>query len=499
MTQGTGQANLGNSTTLPMYKKHFGMLNSSEEGISASEKSHRSLISGLVVALYELGLAGGGLSTYFFGDKLGRKNTTYLAAAVIIIGTVLESSAFQLGHLIVGRIVAGLGVGAITATVPAWMSETVSPKHRGSLVLSGAGFAISGVAMMSWTCLGMYIHQFDYEIAWRFPLALQGIFAVVNIVAITFIDDSPRSLVRRGRRERAYNVLSKNRSGEDVDAIDTEFAEIIQAYENEIMAKDKSPWSFNQHKQFRRTVSAIILSGLCQLAGINLITFYGAIIFEDDIGLSVVRSRVALAGLQTWQAICGGLSAFFVTKFGRRNLVLGASATMCICFCCCAGLDSVDSTNTKYGILAFDAVQLAAFPIGLLITPFLIGSEISGLLCRSAVMACVSGINWLMNFVLAFVTSLAFDKIGYRYYIVYAATNATLFVFTFLFIPETGGLTLEEVDQAYVDSQSPFDIVKCMKAVKDAGHVAPEPLWRSESKDEMKPTAEMIEDVDEGR
>lgn len=497
LAQGFGQANLGNSTTLPAFIKHFPMLDSAAEGITDSQKSQRSLLSGFVVAVYELGLSGGGLSTYFVGDWLGRRNTAYAAAVIVIIGTLLQSASYSLGQLIVGRIVAGWGIGAFTATVPAWMTETAIASHRGPIVLSGNGFAITGVASMSWICLGMYRNQFDTEFAWRFPLALQGILAIVVIGAISFLSDSPRSLVRRNKRDKAYNVLKRNRHGESEEEVQKEFEEIILAYENELKTKDKSPWSFNEHKQFRRTVTAIILSGLCQWAGINLITFYGAIIFEDDIGLSVIRSRVALAGLQTWQAIGGISSVFFVIKFGRRNLVLICSAVMCICFCCCAGLDSDDSVDTKYGILAFDAIQLAAFPIGLLVNPFLIGSEIAGLLCRSAVMAGVASINWLMNFVLALVTKLAFQEIGYKYYTVFVATNATLFLFAFFFVPETGKLTLEEVDQGYVNSKHPFDIVKCMKAIEAAEHVPPEPLQRSESKKGTE-SVEMIEDVEKG-
>lgn len=496
LAQGMGQANFGNSTNLEVFIKHFKSLDGAAPGISDGEKAHRKLMVGLVTAVYELGLGGGGLSTYFFGDKLGRRGATLLAAAVVIIGVAIESSSFSLAQLIVGRVVAGLGIGAFTATVPSWITETALPQHRGPLVMLGGGFGITGVASMSWMTLGMFLHKKNHELTWRLPLGIQGIVAVLVICGIFFLDESPRALIRLNKREEAYNVLVKNREGFDKTAIDEEFFEIIQAYENEMTSHDKSPWSNNEHKQLRRTVTAIILSGMCQMSGINLITFYGSIIFEDEIGLSTTKSRVSLAGLQTWQAICAFSASFFVSWLGRRNILLIASACMCISFCCCAGLKSVGTTDTAYGILAFDAVQLAAFPIGLFMNPFLIGSEISGLLCRSAVMACVSAINWVMNFVLALVTPLGFSNIGYQYYIVYVATNAALFIFSFLFVPDTSGLALEEIDQAYVNSRSWFDIVKCCKAIRSAGHVPPEPLHHNSSKEFEKGYVEMVEDVD---
>nr|UJH94525.1 MFS.9 [Starmerella bombicola] len=482
LAQGMGQANFGNSTDLEPFLRHFPSLWSSEPGISKSEKSHRSLIVGLVTAVYELGLAFGGLSTYFVGDRLGRRNTTLLASAFVIIGVVVESSSYQIAQLYVGRVVAGLGIGAFTATVPAWLTETVSAKRRGAFVFLGGGFGITGVATASWICLGMVINQKTHEVAWRLPLAVQGIVAAIVTFATFFLDESPRTLLRHNKPEEALRIMRKYRNESELRFVEEEYREMVQAYKNETLTMDRNPWRFNQHKQFRRTVSAIVLSGLCQMSGINLITFYGSRIFQQ-IGLSTVRSRVALAGLQTWQALCAFAAIWFVTKFGRRKLVLGGSATMCICFCCCAGLDSSSNQSTRYGILAFDAIQLAAFPIGLFLNPFLIGSEISGLLCRSAVLACVSFTNWAMNFVLALVTPLGFDNLGYKYYTVYVCTNAALFVFAYLFIPDTSGLTVEEVDQAYVNSKNPFDIVKCAEAVRQAGHVPPEILQAS--KDEQ--------------
>lgn len=493
LAQGMGQANFGNSTDLEPFLRHYPSLWSAEPGISKSVKSHRSLMVGLVTAVYELGLAFGGLSTYFVGDRLGRKKTTIFASAVVIIGVVVESSSYHMAQLYVGRVVAGLGIGAFTATVPAWLTETVSAKKRGAFVFLGGGFGITGVATASWICLGMVINQKTHEVAWRLPLAVQGMVAAVVTFATFFLDESPRTLLRHNKPEDALRIMRKYRNEAELQFVEEEYREMVQAYKNEILAKDKSPWKFNQHKQFRRTVSAIVLSGLCQLAGINLITFYGSRIFQA-IGLSTVRSRVALAGLQTWQALCAIAAIWFVSRFGRRKLLLGGSATMCICFCCCAGLDSSSNQNTKYGILAFDAIQLAAFPIGLFLNPFLIGSEISGLLCRSAVLACVSFTNWTMNFVIALVTPLGFDNLGYKYYIVYVCTNAALFVFAFLFIPDTSGLTVEEVDQAYVDSQTPFDIVKCVEAVRQAGHVPPEVL---QAKGDEKGSVHMIENIKE--
>lgn len=493
MAQGMGQANFSNNTDLKAFIKHFPSLDSYDKTISPELKAHRSLVQGLVNSVYEIGMAFGGLSVYYLGDHLGRKKTIYLAAAVVMVGIAIEASAYQVVQLYFGRIIAGLGIGAFTATVPAWVTETVSVKKRGSFVLLGGGLSIAGVALISWISVGLVVHQDNNEIAWRFPIACQGILALIVVIATPILDESPRSLLRHGKREEAYKVMRKYRNEEELKFVEEEYQAMIQAYENELITKDKNPWAFNEHKQFRRTVTSIVLSGMCQMAGINLITFYGAQIFQN-IGLSTVRSRVALAGLQTWQMVCAFAGIWFIARFGRRKLLLWASAVMSLCFACCAGLASSKSSSNQYAILAFDAVQLAAFPIGLFLNPFLIGSEIAGLLCRSAVLACSAWMHWILNFVLALVTPLGFTNIGYRYYIVYTCTNAGLFLFSYIFIPETSGLSVEEVDQVFVNSQSVFDIVKCAEAVRSCGFVPPEVLLTE--KDHEKGSVFMIEDVE---
>nr|UJH94639.1 MFS.14 [Starmerella bombicola] len=492
MAQGMGQANFSNNTDLEAFLKHFPSLDSYDKAISPELKAHRSLIRGLVNSVYEIGMAFGGLSLYYLGDRLGRKKTVYLAAAVVMVGIAIEPSAYQVVQLYVGRIVAGLGIGAFTATVPAWVTETVSVRKRGSFVLLGGGFSITGIALISWISVGLVVHQDKNEIAWRFPIACQGILALIVTLATPILDESPRTLLRRGQREEAYKVMRKYRNEEELRFLEEEYQAMIQAYENELTTKDRNPWAFNEHKQFRRTMTSIILSGMCQMAGINLITFYGAQIFQN-IGLSTVRSRVALAGLQTWQMVCAFAGVWFIARFGRRKLLLWGSAVMALCFACCAGLASSTSSSTQYAILAFDAIQLAAFPIGLFLNPFLIGSEIAGLLCRSAVLACSAWMHWILNFVLALVTPLGFNNIGYRYYIVYTCTNAGLFLFSYAFIPETSGLSVEEIDQVYVNSQSVLDIVECAEAVRSCGLLPPEVLLAE--KDNEKGSVVMIEDV----
>jgi MFS family permease len=75
---------------------------------TGSTKDHNSTIQGTVVAIYEAGCAFGALACFLIGDFLGRRRTTQLAAVVVLVGITLQATAFRLGQLIVGRIIAGI-------------------------------------------------------------------------------------------------------------------------------------------------------------------------------------------------------------------------------------------------------------------------------------------------------------------------------------------------------------------------------------------------------
>lgn len=87
---------------------------------TGAKKARNSQIQGTVVAVYTLGALFGALSCTFIGDKLGRRRTIMLGAVVTCIGSILQASAFSFAQLIVGRLITGLGFGAISATAPNW-------------------------------------------------------------------------------------------------------------------------------------------------------------------------------------------------------------------------------------------------------------------------------------------------------------------------------------------------------------------------------------------
>lgn len=142
------------------------------------------------MALYEAGAAVGAVSCYWIGDIFGRKKTTVAAAVVALIGIVLQTTAFQLAQLIVGRIITGLGVGMFTATLPSWIGESSEASHRGWLIMLEGSAALFGLMFVGWLELGFYFVPGGNQVSWRFPIAFQAVVPITVLFLGPFLAES---------------------------------------------------------------------------------------------------------------------------------------------------------------------------------------------------------------------------------------------------------------------------------------------------------------------
>jgi MFS family permease len=102
-------------------------------------------LQGTVVAIYEIGCLFGSIFTFFMGETLGRRRTIMLGCSILIVGATLQTTAYGIPQMIVGRIVTGLGNGINTSTVPVWHSETTQAHNRGRALAIELAINIFGV------------------------------------------------------------------------------------------------------------------------------------------------------------------------------------------------------------------------------------------------------------------------------------------------------------------------------------------------------------------
>ena len=134
---------------------------------------------------------------------------------------------------------------------------------------------------------------------------------------------------------------------------------------------------------------------------------------------------------------------------------------MSICQICLTGLGSrPDNEACLKASVFFLYVYYFVYTLGFLGIPFLYASEVAPVHLRAAVCGISTAVSWLFNYLVVEITPIAFTTISYRYFIVYAAINASAIPVVYFFYPETSGRSLEEIDEIFTASKNIFDPVK---------------------------------------
>lgn len=455
---------------LPSFENRFPSIDT--EMAYGSEKRSRSDLQGTVVALYALGALFGALSCLLIGDILGRRKTIMLGALIDIIGAALQASSFSLGQLIVGRLVTGIGFGALSATAPNWQSETSQAAHRGAAVMFESLFISGGLALVAWIETGLSYSS--SEASWRFPFAFGAFLAALVIIMIPQMPESPRWLVRKGRVDEAKSVISAlSDVPMDAPEVSEQIAEIRESLRISGKGSFRDLFRNGPQRLFNRTCIAVSSQMFQQFCGINALAFYQAIIFENYIEVSPAVARILSASVFSFQTLVSPIGILTIDNVGRRKLMIFGALGMGSCMAIVAGTTS-QASNKAAASAAGGFVFLFSFffSIGFLGITFLYASEIAPLNVRTEMTSLSTGATWLSNFLVAELTPVGFDNIGYRYFIIYACINLFLiFPSVYLFFPETKGRHLEQIDHIFIDSENILAPVRIAKKVPEMRHV----------------------------
>ena len=272
------------------------------------------------------------------GDLLGRRKTIFIAGIINAIGAIIQSTAFTLGQLIVGRVILGLGTGGIIATVSLWQSEVSKAENRGSHVSAFGIFTGSGLSLSLWVGFGMSFTE-PNSASWRFTLILSGLFSSLLSIFIFTLPESPRWLCKKGRWEEAREILGilydEDPYGPTVNKqIDDIRISLERAGKGSILRMFK----MGPQRQLHRVVLAATPQMFLQMSGINAIAQYTPVVFEQLLHFNGVDSGILAAASQLGLVLGAFCCSWTVDRFGRRKLMLFSATMMCICFACLSGL-----------------------------------------------------------------------------------------------------------------------------------------------------------------
>ncbi|ATY61073.1 MFS sugar [Cordyceps militaris] len=455
----------GGLLTLQSFVQMFPLLDTINT--TGSQQSHNSTIQGTVLALFTVGGIFGSLSCIYLGDRLGRKRVIQLSALVTMLGAALMASSFHLGQFIAARVVLGLGTGGYLATVPVWQAEIARASKRGAHVVMDGIFVGAGISLALWVDFGFFFVRAHGSVAWRFPLAFQILLLASMGGFVTLFPESPRWLVKKDRIDEARHVLAALHDDDpDSDAIALEIREIQHSLSICGALSWKAMGTMGEQRLLHRTVLAALGQVCQQMCGINLISMYATTIFEQYLGMSPVNARILAASMAMTQIFGGYLSTFTIDSLGRRFLMLSCAAGMGVAMAILAGTTSAPN-NTAALIVA--VICLFAFQfiytVGYSGLTYLYATEVAPLQLRAAISAVATAAVWTFNFLLAEVTPIGFNTIGYRYYIIFAVLNAAIVPTVYFFFPETSGRSLEEIDEIFVQSKSIWDPPKVARTL----------------------------------
>ncbi|KAG7805701.1 hypothetical protein KL921_005371 [Ogataea angusta] len=404
----------------------------------------------MVVGFTPLGAMGGALALMPLNDIFGRKGTIIISSIVFTVGAILEAAAMNFAVMLVGRIVLGLALGILSGTVPAYISENCARKWRGGLVSLYQVMVAFGV-MMGYVIAAMFN---SVKGNWRYVLGSSVVFSTILFFGMLTLPESTRWLMKRGRKLDAYQVWKHARGLDSVDERQEFYImEHVLLYEKE-MAQDR--WLildlFGTKRCLRAISVAVTCSLICQqMSGVNSIEYYQATLVQaagltpqNAVYTSLVGGGVMF--LSTIPAI------YLMDRLGRRTLTLtlipGIAIGLIITGC------SFLATNlgVKLGIYFWGIITYTIFwSPGLGPVPYLLAAEVYPTYLRSYGMSLASFCNWTGTFV----TTYPFQ------YMANSMTSTGVFAglycgllllgafYLALFMPETKGLTLEEINEIF--------------------------------------------------
>ncbi|CAL0300754.1 unnamed protein product [Lupinus luteus] len=379
---------------------------------------------------------------------LGRKQTMLIAGVFFIIGTVLNAVGNNLIVLIVGRVILGCGVGFANQAIPVFLSEIAPTRIRGALNIMFQLNITIGILIAN--LVNYFIAKIEGGYGWRISIALSGVPALMLTIGALVVDDTPNSLIERGKEEEGLAVLKKIRG---VDHVEAEYEDILKA--SKVAKQINNPFR-NLLKRHNRPplIIAVCMQVFQQLTGINAIMFYAPVLF-NTLGFKSDASLYSAVITGAVNVLSTLVSVYFVDKAGRRMLLLEACVQMFVSQMIIAivlGLKVQDySQNLSKGFAMLVVIMVCTFvasfawswgPLG-----WLIPSETFPLEARSAGQSVTVFVNMLFTFIIAqaFLSMMCHMKFGI--FLFFSAWVFVMGLFTMFLIPETKNIPIEDMNE----------------------------------------------------
>lgn len=406
-------------------------------------------------------------------DAIGRRWTMALASFIFLIGALVMAVSPSFAWLMIGRSVAGIGVGYALLIAPVYTAEVAPAASRGALtcfpeIFINVGILIGYIA--NYALAGLPTH-----LNWRVMIGLGAVPPLFLGVAVLMMPESPRWLVMKNRNDDAMKVLLRTsvNQAEASERLEQILEGIQYAQREASVNKSSNPnvisksdgegkWRelYNPTKAIKRMmIIALGIQFFQQAGGIDATVYYSPVTFNA----AGINSQGAVLGATMAVGFAKAgfvvLAAFLIDRVGRRPLLLTSAIGSTVCLLALASALAVipktspeGKAHDAAGYLAVIAAcgNVAFFSVGMGPVNWVLGAEIFPLRLRAKAASLGVGINRGMSGVVS-MTFLSISKaitVPGTFYL-FAGVSALCSTFIYFLVPETKGKTLEEIVESF--------------------------------------------------
>jgi MFS transporter, SP family, galactose:H+ symporter len=400
----------------------------------------------IVVSCVLIGALIGAMIGGVLADRFGRRRVIIATATLFVGGAIVTALSPTFTLLISGRIIVGAAIGVASFTTPLYISEVSPIRIRGRLV------SINQVALTSGIVISYLV---DYALAdiqgWRWMFGLAAVPAAILAAGMFWLPESPRWLVSRNLIDSARTVLERIRRTKDVG---TELDDIQSS-----LAVQSGGWRDLFTPLIRPAlIVGVGLAILQQITGINTVIYYAPMIFEFTGAKSASASILATIGVGVVNVAMTVVALLLVDRVGRRPLLLIGLTGMIIGLGVLGLAFQLPSLSGSLGWIAEISLMLyvGAFAIGLGPVFWLLISEIYPLKIRGVAMSVATSANWGANLFVAltFLTLIQATGRSSTFWI-YGLVGIGAWLFTWFYVPETKGRSLEDIESHWKAGKHP--------------------------------------------
>ncbi|CAO0797537.1 unnamed protein product [Mucor circinelloides] len=451
-----------------------------------------------IVGATTLGAIFGGFFAGLLSDRFGRKPLVLCAAAIFIVGSLLLTFAMSYAALLSGRLVVGLGVGIASMIIPVYISEVAPKSFRGQLATLNTLVITFGQVMA-------YVVNIVYSqkpSGWRYMFGVGAIPAIIQLVIMPFMPESPRRMVATNNLAEAKRTLQKIYGSSVSDRFIDQEIETIQ--EDMLQSSLGTYRDFLLRQNLKPLLIACMLQAAQQLSGFNTAMYYAATIlqmagFQDHQNSTVVALIVAVTNM-----VFTMIAVALIDKTGRRRILVMTMLSMIVCLFALGGSFAVQqggfiprqdacvdytshcsrcilddrcgwSTDQNTCVPLSNAMMLsttcpekatdglitfillfsltayvASYATGLGYIPWIIQSELFTLSLRGKANGIATATNWVCNLIVASTfLSMTNALSAAGTFWLYAVISILLWIGIFKWLPETSGKSLEDINALF--------------------------------------------------